>query len=28
VMEASGVSYREVIDRLVAHGLKRAGRSV
>ena len=28
VMEASGVSYAEIIDRLVAHGLKRAGRSV
>ncbi len=27
VMEASGVSYPEIIDRLVAHGLKRAGRS-
>ncbi len=26
-MEASGVSYPEIIDRLVAHGLKRAGRS-
>ncbi len=27
-MEASGVSYAEIIDRLVAHGLARAGRSV
>jgi D-alanine-D-alanine ligase len=27
VMEASGVSYSEIIDRLVAHGLARAGRS-
>ena len=27
VMAASGVSYPEIIDRLVAHGLKRAGRS-
>jgi D-alanine-D-alanine ligase len=26
-MEASGVSYSEIIDRLVAHGLARAGRS-
>jgi len=26
VMEASGVPYAEVIDRLVAHGLARAGR--
>jgi D-alanine-D-alanine ligase len=26
-MAASGVSYPEVIDRLVAHGLARAGRS-
>ena len=26
-MAASGVSYAEVIDRLVAHGLARAGRS-
>ena len=28
VMAASGVSYAEIIDRLVAHGLARAGRSV
>lgn len=27
VMEASGVGYCEIIDRLVAHGLARAGRS-
>jgi D-alanine-D-alanine ligase len=27
VMEASGVGYSEIIDRLVAHGLVRAGRS-
>jgi D-alanine-D-alanine ligase len=27
VMEASGVGYSEIIDRLVAHGLARAGRS-
>jgi D-alanine-D-alanine ligase len=26
-MAASGVSYSEIIDRLVAHGLARAGRS-
>ena len=26
-MAASGVGYAEVIDRLVAHGLARAGRS-
>jgi len=26
-MEASGVGYSEIIDRLVAHGLARAGRS-
>jgi len=26
-MAASGVSYPEVIDRLAAHGLARAGRS-
>ncbi|TIQ13341.1 MAG: D-alanine--D-alanine ligase A, partial [Mesorhizobium sp.] len=26
-MAASGVSYCEIIDRLVAHGLARAGRS-
>jgi D-alanine-D-alanine ligase len=26
-MAASGVSYAEVIDRLVAHGLARAGRT-
>lgn len=28
VMEVSGVSYPEIIDRLVAHGLARAGRSL
>jgi D-alanine-D-alanine ligase len=28
VMGASGVSYPEVIDRLVEHGLARAGRSI
>jgi D-alanine-D-alanine ligase len=26
-MEASGVGYCQIIDRLVAHGLARAGRS-
>ena len=28
VMEVSGVSYPEIIDRLVAHGMARAGRSL
>ena len=27
-MKASGVGYSELIDRLIAHGLARAGRSV